>query len=132
MYAKFNSVLEIWSSYSYVDDLRLQGYDLHSSVKHQHFGKTCCSPRTVYTLRLMHQDPQIISNYLSLDTVSYPEHLYLRQWSFSIKVLSLVHVVNTDMYLLKYIHDYFQHLTWQYLVPACLKSSDDIHVLSHL
>jgi len=56
--------------------------------------------------------------------VSYTEHLHLQHWCFSIRVLSLVHVLNTDMYLLKYIHDYFQHPTWQYLLPAYLKSSD--------
>lgn len=68
----FKPVLEICSSYSYVDDLRLQGYNLHSSVKHQHFGETCCSPRTVYILRLSCQDPRIISNYLPLDNGIIP------------------------------------------------------------
>ena len=32
--------------------------DLLSTVKHQHFGEACCSPRTVRTLRLRHQDPK--------------------------------------------------------------------------
>ena len=107
---------EFWSSYSYVHDLRLQGYDLHSNVKHQHFGETCCSPRSVYTLRLRCQDPQIISNYLPLDMVSYPENLHLQHSCLSFKVLSLLQVLNEDMHLLKHIHDYFQHQTWQYLV----------------
>lgn len=111
-------MLEIWSSYSYINDSRLQGYDLHSSVKHQHFGKTCCSPRTVYTLRVRCQDPQIISSYLPLDMVSYPEHLYLKQWCFSISLI--ISACSQCRYVSSQVHSWLFSASNMAVFKACM------------